>query len=63
MTDLEREQYLNDIDTQEKIIMAKKYLDSTDWYYTRKMEAGNEVPVDVVAKRIEAREFIRTKSL
>lgn len=35
------------------------YLSSTDWYYARKAETGEEVPEDIVAKRIEAREFIR----
>jgi hypothetical protein len=36
------------------------YLSSTDWYYARKMETGEEVPADVVEKRLAARELIRS---
>ena len=38
---------------------ASQYLQSTDWYYARKVETGEEVPVEVVSKRLECREFIR----
>ena len=34
---------------------AKQYLSSTDWYVTRKMETGVEIPLDVLTKRAEAR--------
>lgn len=43
---------------QKKAEEFKKFLNSTDWYYARKMEIGKEVPADVVAKRIEAREYL-----
>jgi hypothetical protein len=36
------------------------YLSSTDWYYARKMETGEEVPAEVVEKRLAARELIRS---
>ena len=42
-----------------KIAEAQSYLNSTDWYYARKAETGEEVPVEIVVKRVEAREFIR----
>lgn len=45
--------------TEYKLSEAKSYLTSTDWYYARKAETGEDVPADVVAKRIEYREFIR----
>lgn len=38
---------------------AKAYLQETDFYYARKMEIGEDVPAEVVAKRIEARNLIR----
>ena len=38
---------------------ANQYLQTTDWYYARKAETGEEVPVEVVNKRLECREFIR----
>lgn len=41
------------------IIVAQKYLTSTDWYYARQLETGEEVPADVVTKRLEARAYIR----
>jgi hypothetical protein len=41
----------------------KDYLTSTDWYYARKAETGEEVPTDVVIKRKEAREFIRANEI
>lgn len=51
-----RKNFYNNI---EKVEEFKSYLNSTDFYYARKLETGEEVPADVVAKRIEAREFIR----
>lgn len=45
--------------TEYKLSEAKQYLSSTDWYYARKAETEEDVPSDVVAKRIEYREFIR----
>lgn len=42
-----------------KIGEAKSYLASTDFYYARKMEIGEDVPADVVIKRVEARKLIR----
>jgi len=35
--------------------MAKKYLDSTDWYVSRKAEADIAIPADVLALRQQAR--------
>jgi len=42
------------------IDVSKKYLADTDFYYARKLEIGEDVPADVVAKRIEARNLIRS---
>ena len=47
---------------QEKMVRvceAQKILSDTDFYYTRLQETGEEVPVEIVEKRKEAREFIR----
>ena len=41
-----------------KELEYKKYLTDTDWYYTRKTETGKDVPADVLAKRIEYREWL-----
>lgn len=38
---------------------SKQYLKDTDWYYARKAETSEEVPEEVIAKRVEARELIR----
>lgn len=38
---------------------AQKFLSDTDFYYARLQETGEEVPVKIVEKRKEAREFIR----
>ena len=46
-------------ETDRKVQEYKAYLNSTDFYYARKAETGEEVPADVVTKRLEAREFIR----
>jgi hypothetical protein len=43
----------------EKIKISKEYLNSTDWYYARKLETGVEVPLEVVNKRTEIREFLQ----
>ena len=44
-----------------ELAKAETYLSRTDWYYARKAETGEDVPSDVVAKRIECREFIRSQ--
>mgnify|MGYP001626934018 CR=1 FL=1 len=36
-------------------IISKKYLADTDWYVSRKAEAGTEIPADVLALRQQAR--------
>ena len=36
-------------------IINKKYLADTDWYVSRKAEAGTEIPADVLALRQQAR--------
>ena len=43
-----------EIKKQEALI----YLNSTDWYVTRKTETGVEIPLDVLTKRAEARLLI-----
>lgn len=48
------------MELQAKHQEAQTYLSSTDWYYARKAETGEEVPSEVVTKRQECREFLRT---
>lgn len=48
-------------DTNNGIVNSRNYLASTDWYYARKMETGEAVPTEVVTKRLEAREVLRSK--
>ena len=45
-----------------EISNAKNYLESTDWYYARKAETNEEIPADIVTKRLEARELIRNNN-
>lgn len=47
------------IQTKQRINESKAYLKDTDWYYARKLEINEEVPVDVVNKRTEARNYLR----
>lgn len=35
--------------------LAKQYLADTDWYVTRKAEAGTAIPSDITTKRAQAR--------
>lgn len=57
--DFRTEEEIAQQELQVKLQEAQAYLNSTDWYYARKAETGEEVPVEIVAKRVEAREFIR----
>ena len=57
--DFRTEEEIAQQELQAKLQEAQVYLNSTDWYYARKAETGEEVPKEVVTKRIEAREFIR----
>ena len=41
-----------------KISEAKTYLISTDWYITRFIETGKEIPEDIKLKREEARALL-----
>lgn len=36
-------------------LVAKQYLKDTDWYVSRKAEAGTEIPADILALRQQAR--------
>ena len=36
-------------------LVAKQYLKDTDWYVSRKAEAGIEIPADILALRQQAR--------
>ena len=40
---------------QDEINTNKKYLSDTDWFYIRRLDTGEEVPVDTVAERAAAR--------
>ena len=46
----------------QQLAEAQAYLARTDFYYPRFLETGEPVPEDVVQKRIEARELIRTNT-
>ena len=47
---------------QDDIKEAQAYLNSTDWYYIRKIEEDIAVPEDVITARATAKELIRTSS-
>jgi len=38
---------------------ARGYLAETDWYITRNMETGAEVPKEILVKRAEARATVK----
>ena len=42
----------------QKLAEAQAYLTSTDWYFARLADTGEEVPEEVKVKRAEARTFI-----
>ena len=50
---------LDRIELDRQVSEAFSYLRETDFYYARKMEIGEDVPADVVIKRVEARKLIR----
>ena len=54
---LERESKEQEL--QGKLDEAQAYLNNTDWYYARKAETGEDVPVEVVEKRLASRKFIQ----
>ena len=39
---------------------ARRYLAETDWYATRKAETGKAIPDDILTKRQEAREKVKS---
>jgi hypothetical protein len=55
--DLEQEAL--DAENAQKVSEAKSYLASSDFYYARKLETGEEVPPGVVEKRKQYRLYIR----
>ncbi|WP_424244961.1 hypothetical protein Dip510_000069 [Elusimicrobium posterum] len=46
------------LSAEEQIINLQDYLNSTDWYITRKSERGNDIPSRVIEQRNRAREEI-----
>ena len=44
--------------SEQKIVQARVYLSSTDWYVIRQSDSGKEMPNDIKTKRAEARETI-----
>lgn len=49
------------VDAKKKISLSLEYLSNTDWYYSRKIETGEDVPAEVSTKRVEARDFLRSQ--
>ncbi|EGQ7984204.1 hypothetical protein HJA60_004284 [Vibrio vulnificus] len=45
----------------ERRVKAKQYLDATDFYLTRKVETGEDVPQEVLSKRAKARALLTTQ--
>lgn len=43
-----------DAKAKQTIAELQSYLDSTDWYVTRKMERSIDIPSDVATKRLSA---------
>ena len=54
---LQTEQAQSELKT--KLAEAQAYLTSTDWYFARLADTGEEVPEEVKVKRAEARTFIQ----
>jgi hypothetical protein len=57
--DLQSQAELDKVEAEKKS-EAQQYLDSTDWYYARLAETGEEVPAEVVSKRKESRNMLRS---
>lgn len=55
---IQKKQYLID----QQVSSYKVFLNSTDWYYARKAETGEDIPTDIVLKRKEARDYIVANS-
>lgn len=51
---------LDRIELDRQIAEAFSYLRETDFYYARKMETGEDVPLEVVSKRIESRNLLKS---
>jgi hypothetical protein len=52
----------DEADIIRNICESLEYLKSTDFYYVRKAETGEEVPDNVVEKRIKARSFLKSNN-
>ena len=53
------EEELAQQELQVKLQEAQAYLNNTDWYYARKAETGEDVPAEVVEKRLASRKLIQ----
>ena len=51
------------IELQKSIDKAKQYLTQTDWYCSRKVDSGKEIPQEVILARAAAREFINANEV
>lgn len=50
-------------DIDQQVSTYKIYLNDTDWYYARKAETGQDIPLDVVSQRKTARDYIVANTL
>lgn len=49
------EEEIQQYESYQKTLSAKKYLSETDWYVTRQAETGTPIPEEVLTKRAQAR--------
>lgn len=49
------EEEIQQYESYQKTLSAKKYLSETDWYVTRRAETEVAIPEDVLTKRAQAR--------
>ena len=52
---------LLEVEKTKQIVEAKEYLNKTDFYYARFLETSEHIPLEIIERRKESREFIRTK--
>lgn len=59
LSKLEKVETPETVDLKAKALVAKAYLETTDYYVIRKLETLEEIPTTVTTKRAEARKVIK----
>ena len=59
----EKEQFENSVQLLKDVSSNQQFLNETDFYVIRKYEENIDIPTDIITRRAEAKEFLRSNNI